>query len=306
MSKILEKIVYSRLWEHIEHAPLSVCQWGFLKHRSTTTALLFATHEWYTYLKQKDVICILFDYRTAFDSVRHRRLMDKLSQIGFHPLILAWICSHLSNREQVVLVNSDSSQPIAVRSRVPQGSVLGPLLFLLYIDDITKLILFKNTRLVLYADDMLLYKPISSHLSYVEIQQDIHQLSQWTDLNTLSFNTTKCKCMLLSNKRNTFHPIVTLNNQPLEYVPQYKYLGVTVSQNLCWSHHIQHISCRARKILCIIYRNVAKNTDDPLTILRLYMSLVRPYLEYAAQVWNPHLVKDIHLPEKVQICFETL
>ena len=153
--KILEKIVYSRLWEHIvEHAPLSVCQWGFQKHRSTTTALLFATHEWYTYLdKQKDVICIFFDYRKAFDSVPHRRLMDKLSQIGFHPLILAWICSYLSNREQVVLVNGDSSQPIAVCSGVPQGSVLGPLLFLLYIDDITKLILSKNTRLVLYADD---------------------------------------------------------------------------------------------------------------------------------------------------------
>ena len=83
-------------------------------------------------------------------------------------------------------------------------------------------------------------------------------------------------------------------------VPQYKYLGVIVSQNLCWSHHIEHISCRARKILCIIYRNVAKDTDDPSTILRLYMALVRPHLEYAAQVWNPHLVKDIHLLEKVQ------
>ena len=174
------------------------------------------------------------------------------------------------------------------------------MLFLLYIDDITKLILSKNTRLVLYADDILLYKPISSHLSYVEIQQDIHQLSQWTDQNMLSFNTTKCKCMLLSNKRNTFHPIITLNNQPLEYVPQYKYLGVIVSQNLCWSHHIEHISCRARKILGIIYRNVAKNTDDPSTILRLYMALVRTHLEYAAQVWNPHLVKDINLLEKVQ------
>ena len=95
VSKILEKIVYSRLWEHIvEHAPISNCQWGFQKQRSTTTALLYATHEWYTFLdKQKDVICVFFDYRKAFDSVPHRKLMDRLSQIGFHLLILAWICS---------------------------------------------------------------------------------------------------------------------------------------------------------------------------------------------------------------------
>ena len=302
VSKILEKIVYTRLWEHIvEHAPLSDCQWGFQKQRSTTTALLFTTHEWYSFLdKQKDVICVFFDYRKAFDSVPHRRLMDRLFQIGFHPSILAWICSYLSNRQQAVLVNGESSRPTVVRSGVPQGSVLGPLLFLLYINDVTKLVLSKTSRLVLYADDMLLYKPISSQSSYVEIQRDIHRISQWTDENMLSFNSTKCKCMLLSNKRNTSHSIITLNNQPLEYVNQYKYLGVIVSQNLCWSHHIQHICCKARKVLGIIYRTVASNTDDSWTILRLYIALVRPHLEYAAQVWNPHLNKDIRSLEKVQ------
>ena len=165
VSKILEKIVYPRLWEHIvEYAPISDCQWGFQKQWSTTTALLFATHEWYTFFdKQKDVICVFFDYRKAFDSVPHRKLMDRLSQIGIHPLILAWICSDLSNRQQAVLVNGERSQPTAVCSGVPQGSVLGTLLFLPYINDVTKVVLSKNSRLVLYADDMLLYKPLSSH-----------------------------------------------------------------------------------------------------------------------------------------------
>ena len=166
--------------------------------------------------------------------------------------------------------------------------MLGPLL---YINKITELHL---ARLTLYADDMLLYKPISCKTSYDELQQDIDHLSQWSDLNMLSFNTNKCKCMLLSNK---FPPLITLNKQPLEFV---KYLGVILSSNLCWSSHIQYICNKARKVLGIIYRNVSPNINNSLTILKLYVTLVRPHLEYAAQVWNPHLAKDINCLEKVQ------
>ena len=98
--------------------------------------------------------------------------------------------------------------------------MLGPLLFLLYINEITELHLSKNARLTFYADDMLLYKTISCKTSYDELQQDIDHLSQWSDLNMLSFNTNKCKCMLLSNKRNNLPPLITLNKQPLEFVQQ--------------------------------------------------------------------------------------
>ena len=312
VSKLLEKIVYSLLWEHLlEHAPISDCQWGFQKGKSTTTALLFTTHEWHTLLdRQQDVISVFFDFKKAFDSVPHRKLMERLAQAGFHPHILSWLCSYLSDRQQNVLVNGEHSQPTRVLSGVPQGSVLGPLLFLLYINDITKLCLSPNTRLTLYADDMLLYKPVSSDTSYAELQQDINLLSQWSDENMLSFNTAKCKCMLLTNKRNISHPTIMLNNEPLEYVQQYKYLGVIVSHNLCWSHHIQEVCSKARRTLGIIYRNIASNTNDPLTVFRLYIALVRPHLEYAAQVWSPHLEKDIHCLEKVQkfalrICTKT-
>ena len=109
-------------------------------------------------------MCVL-RLQKAFDSVPHRKLMERLSEVGFHPLILSWLCSYLSNRQQFVRVNGESSQPIVVHSGVPQGSVLGPLLFLLYINDVTKQPPSKDSRLSLYADDMSLYKPITCQTS---------------------------------------------------------------------------------------------------------------------------------------------
>ena len=302
VSKLLEKIVYSLVWEHLlDHSPISDQQWGFQKLKSTTAALLSSTNEWFKSLDRKeDVVCVFFDYKKAFDSVPHRMLMECLSQSGIHPHILSWLCSYLSNRQQFVRVNGENSQSIAVRSGVPQGSVLGPLLFLLYINDITKLNFSSNSRLSLYADDILLYKPISCKTSYEELQQDIERLSRWSDKHMLSFNTKKCKCMLISNRQNHTPPSLSLNNQPLEFVREYKYLGIILTSNLCWSSHIQYICKRARRVLGIIYRNISPNTTNCLTFLKLYVALVRPHLEYAAQVWNPHLVKDINSLESVQ------
>ena len=116
----------------------------------------------------------------------------------------------------------------------------------------------------------------------------------------LSFNITKCKCILLTNKRNIPLQTITLNNQPLQYVQHYKYLGVTVSHNLSWTQHIHDICKKARRVLGTIYHRITKNTNDSRIILRLYTTLVRPHLEYAAQVWNPHLEKNIRCLEKVQ------
>ena len=139
-----------------------------------------------------------------------------------------------------------------------------------------------------------------SDLSYNEMQQDINCLSQWSQDNILSFNVTKCKCMLLTNRHNVPLPTLVLNDQPLEYVKHYKYLGVTVSHNLSWAQHIQDICKKARKVLGTIYHKISKHTHVSSTLLKLYTALVRPHLEYAAQVWNPHLEKDIQNLEKVQ------
>ena len=135
-----------------------------------------------------------------------------------------------------------------------------------YVNDITNLHRSDQSRLSLYADDMLLYKPITSNTSYAEIQQDVNSIFQWSKDNMLSFNITKSKCMLLTNKHNISVQTTLLNNEPLEFVQHYKYLGVTVSHNLSWSHHIQDICKKARKVLGAIYHRIS---NDSLTVLKL-------------------------------------
>ena len=131
----------------------------------------------------------------------------------------------------------------------------------------------------------------------MELQHDIDQVHLWSRKNGMQFNVTKCKCMLLSRKRISASPALYLNTQPMEVVQS---LGVVVSSDLSWSSHIQLVCMKAKKILGLIYRNFAKYTSDSTVILKMYKALVRPHLEYAAQVWSPYMVKDIELLEKVQ------
>ena len=147
--------------------------------------------------------CIFFTFQKTFDTVPHKNLMDKLSQLEFHPLILKWIHSYLRNREQHVVVNGVAYSSIPVISGVPHGSVLGPLLFLIYIDGISLLKFSDDSKLSLYADDMFLYKVISSNADYIHLQHDIDKIQNWSSDNLMSFNVSKCKCMLISRKPHT-------------------------------------------------------------------------------------------------------
>ena len=203
MSKLLERIVHFILWEHlVEYAPISDKQWGFQKGKSTTSLLLHTTHDWFTWLDQQlEIMCVFFYFKKAFDTVSHRKLMNILCEIGTHPVLLSWLCSYLSRRQQYVLLNGMHSEYCHVLSGVPQGSVLGPLLFLIYINSLTYMPLSDSTRLTLYADDLLIYKPILTESSHLQLQGDINSISLWADNNLMTFNASKCKCMLLTNKK---------------------------------------------------------------------------------------------------------
>ena len=142
-------------------------------------------------------------------------------------------------------------------SGVPQGTILGPILFLIYIDDIVKANISKGSTLVLYADDILLYRPICTSEDYFFLQRDIHSISNWVSTNKMTFNTSKCKSMLISRKRTHCLPttLLHLNGSPLETVSTFKYLGVLVSSTLQWSPHIQKVCSKARKIIGLLYRH---------------------------------------------------
>ena len=141
---------------------------------------------------------------------------------------------------------------------------------------------------------LLLFTTCNAWMLMTQLKNKSYKISifQWSQENMLSFNITKCKCMLLTKKRNTSPATIFLNNQPLEYVCHYKYLGVILASNLSWSNHIQEICNKTRRVLGMIYHRISKNIDDPSTILKLYTALVHPHLEYAAQVWNPYQEKD--------------
>ena len=174
LSKLLEKHVRNLLLTHLDEThPISAQQWGFTLGKSTTGALLAATNHWHERLDSGlDICAVFFDFRKTFDTVPHRPLLQKLSDLSVHPLILRWLTHYLSSRSQYVCVSGASSDILPVASGVPQGSVFGPLLLIIYVNNITTVPLSAGS-MTLYADDIRLYRPISTSSDFHFLQEDI-------------------------------------------------------------------------------------------------------------------------------------
>ena len=197
------------------------------------------------------------------------------------------------------MVDGVSSSKVLAVSGVPQGSVLGPLLFKLYINGVR---LTTGSKLMLYADDLILYKPIKKQEDYIDVQKDLDTLNAWSDCSRLMFNPHKCKYnMVISRKKANLlvPPLITLGSSAIERTYSYKYLAVSISSDLSWSDHIHNICTRARRTIGLLYRHFYLNSNST-SLQKLYLTLVRPLLEYACQVWHPHLVRDIAKLERVQ------
>ena len=179
-------------------------------------------------------------------------LLQKIKSAGMnrHNIISNWLFSYLFNREQFVVLYGRESPSTPVLSGVPQGSVLGPLLFLMYINDVA-VQLNNGSFINLYADDMLLYRDIGCPEDYNILQSDVNTIFTWVDRNNLLFNESKCKYMIISRlKSNSVAASsLTLHSQQIEKVSSYKYLGITITDNLSWSTHINQITSNARKII---------------------------------------------------------
>ena len=240
---------------------------------------------------------IYFDFAKAFDSVPHRRLISKLESYGISGRVLNWIKNYLNERQQTVSVNGEKSDPVEVLSGVPQGTVLGPLLFVLYINDI-----LDNTKShgFMFADDTKLFRQVTSKEDALVLQSDINLLDEWSKKWLLSFNKSKCHVLTLGKFDDIMYAHrYTVADYEIEYVFQEKDLGVTVDSALSFEEHISKKVKTANSIVGLIRRSFS--FLDAKSFVKLFTAFVRPHLEYAVPAWDPHLQKHIDMLENVQV-----
>ena len=233
--------------------------------------------------EKQQVDAILLDFSKAFDKVPHQRLLLKLQHYGVRGNLLKWIEDFLSARTQEVVIDGTKSTPSPVSSGVPQGTVLGPLLFLAYINDMPEGI---QSTVKLFADDSLLYRKISSKRDCIKLQQDLDRLQEWEKKWQMAFNAEKCEVLCISNKKHPLQHSYFIHGQKLATKTDSKYLGVTISSNLSWSKHVNNISKKANSTMAFLRRNIRSASQQAKSTA--YKTFVRPTLEYASTVWTPH------------------
>jgi len=294
--KTLERIIHSNIMEHLNRFNvLSKCQYGFRANHSTELQLLHTVHDLVTNLNKKiQTDAILLDLTKAFDKVLHRFLLHKLHYYGIRNEILEWISSFLSDRTQYVTCNGSKSSIIDVISGVPQGTVLGPLLFLVYINDLPNCVLSSCS---LFADDCLLYRPIYTEDDNRILQDDLLRIEEWANKWKMIFNTDKCEVLqvTLSNLKPTSY---FLYNSQLSTVSHAKYLGVLLDSKLNFNNHVATICRKANNVLALLKRNLYHCNSEIRS--QAYFLYVRPILEYASTVWAPHTKSNVDKIESVQ------
>ena len=310
LCKKFEHILVGHLFHHFDEFNILMSnQHGFRKHRSCETALVSTFQKWADPLDQNRTIdALMLDFSKAFDKVPHERLIFKLKMLGITGTCLVWIKNFLARRSFTVTVDGVHSSPHSVTSGVPQGSVLGPILFLCYINDISFGLSIQRplypddiSGMTLYADDIILFRAIDVNPdSNIVLQSDLDHIVEWCSFWCLELNPRKCchlRLALVGTKAQldyNYH----INQERIERVVSSKYLGVTVSENFRWHAHISAVRAKASSVIGLLRRNFSK--ADTETKLLLYKSLVRPVLEFGASAWDPYFDCDINSLEGVQ------
>ena len=301
VGKLLERVVTKNVVEYMKTSGLiSPQQHGFVSGHSCTTLLTKVCHHWTQILDQRsppDVDVIFLDWSKAFDKVSHSILLSKLHQYGICGKVWHWISSFLLDRYQCVQFRGASSSWVSVNSGVPQGSVLGPLLFNLFVLDLPNHV---QSSLPQYADDTLLYRAIHSENDINIIQSDLNNIVEWCNTNKMSLNPDKCKVMRLSRRRSAdrCQPSYNIFNRPLAVVQNYKYLGIMISSDMKWGDQVKYVSSRVSKLMGFIKRLVQCN--DSKILVKLYITLCRPILEYGIPAWYPYQVGHLNCLERIQ------
>ena len=301
--KIMERIISESIMEHTKANDLQCPQQhGFTSGKSTVTNLLEATNIWTEALgHQAPVDIIYLDYAKAFDTVPHERLCRQVETFGIRGHVLHWIRSFLTGRVQRVAVNGQYSSWREVTSGVPQGSVLGPLLFTLFVSDIPSIV---DNFCSLFADDTKLFTAMydENYDRYTSsLQTDLNQLQRWTEEMQMRLHPDKCKVMHLGkNNPRTEYTLLKSDGtvHPLSTTAAEKDLGVTIDEELKYSKHIQTQINKANRTIGALKQSY--KYMDKTSFLMLYKSLIRPHLEYASPVWSARTKHDQDALESVQ------
>ena len=281
--EIAERLVHDQLNRYLEDNDLlNPNQNGFREGRSTMDSIATFTDDVLLNINRGcPSIAVFVDMRKAFDTVSHGILLKKLDRLGLHPMTIGWLKDYLTNRFQLTLANNVCSTPLPVRCGVPQGSILGPLLYLIYVNDIDAKL--QNCSVKLYADDTVLYVSApDAQIACDQLQPDLNIFAQWCKLNQLTINTTKTKAMLFGTRHALkLAPKLTLrlDNKVLDFVDSYTYLGACLDGLLDFEKHAKNtLKLVAHKIKIFSKIRAYVNKAQALTI---YKAKILPYFYYA-------------------------
>ena len=298
LSKIQERIAFKNLYNHLlTNNLLYKYQSGFLPQHSTVFQLIDIYHNICQSFDNQQFSCMVFcDVSKAFDRVWHKGLIFKLKQHGIDGEFLKWLTDYLSERQQKVIIRGCISSPKPINAGVPQGSVLGPLLFLIYVNDIADSLL-SITRL--FADDSSLFYSASS-LDDIQglINHDLILLSQWAKQWLVTFNPSKTEAILFTLKNLTYMPLLKFENTFIKFVESHKHLGLTLSFNGKWTDHLDNVKSSAAKVLGIMRK--LKFSLSRSALNQIYFSYLLPTLEYASSVWDGCSVQNAEMLDKIQ------
>nr|VZH94453.1 unnamed protein product [Spirometra erinaceieuropaei] len=295
--KLMEKIIKRELMRFLgQHNLVSDAQHGFRSRRSCVTNLLNCLERWTRSVDEGNALHVVYiDFKKAFDSVPHQRLLHKLSRTGVRGNLLKWIQSFLLDRCQTVHVGGQKSTEVAVESGVPQGSVLGPTLFIIYVNDCVSEL---DCGVAMFADDITLWSVIRTADDEEHLQENLNRLQQWSKACLLPFNEKKCNILRVGRARSPNHIAYCLNGIPLQEVDSQKDLGVWITTSLKPSLHCTKIAKSAMSVLYLVKRAFSAFEED--CFAKVFRTFVRPQLEFAIQAWRHWTAKDLTILERVQ------
>lgn len=285
--KLLEHIISNHVTQYLEENNLIYKhQHGFRRGLSTVTQLIECAHEFSSVVNERGQVDVVFmDFSKAFDRVPHNKLIEKLHLMGLNSNIVSWVRSYLTNRTQYVYCNDACSTRLAVYSGVPQGSVLGPLLFLLYINDIAD-DMPPAVQVKLFADDCMLFSNVRTVEDQDLLNASLEKLYLWCERWGMVINFDKTVFCSITNKRNILEYSYNIGGVQLRKVDEFKYLGVIFSSTMQWNSHVDYVCSKAYKKLLFLRRQLRHANSDVRKLA--YMCYVRPLLEYASIVWDPY------------------